>query len=212
MELKLRLSKSRQVSKVGRFLTLWTRKVKVFHKYLRKWSYLSSTRWKSCSKYKELQRTSSWKTLRWEFDHFITLTMQCLRKGTLDSVLTLDIPHICHFFTQAKFFENKIYTKKRHFLPIFANLHRNLHQKTLIFSPIFCVESVKIYTGQKKFTRVTPVTNMRCDSRWSGIISDKHFSNKEETLGFDIWENTSYQGTRINGFKWFRFSVLLYPS
>ena len=27
--------------------------------------------------------------------------------------------------------------------------------------PIFCVKSVKIYTGQKKFTRVPPVTNMR---------------------------------------------------
>ena len=25
--------------------------------------------------------------------------------------LANDIPHICHFFTQAKFFENKIYTE-----------------------------------------------------------------------------------------------------
>ena len=27
----------------------------------------------------------------------------------------LHIPHICHFFTQAKFLENKIYTEKRQF-------------------------------------------------------------------------------------------------
>ena len=47
------------------------------------------------------------------------------------------------FFTQAKFLENKIYTEKRQFLPIFR------------------VKSVKIYTGQKKFTRAPPVTNMR---------------------------------------------------
>ena len=56
------------------------------------------------------------------------------------------------FFTQAKFLENKIYTEKRQFLPISANLHRNLHRKT----PIFRVKSVKIYTSQKNFTRVYP--------------------------------------------------------
>ena len=28
------------------------------------------------------------------------------------SVVSVTIPHICHFFTQAKFLENKIYTKK----------------------------------------------------------------------------------------------------
>ena len=50
-------------------------------------------------------------------------------------------------------------------------------------------------------------------SWWSVIISDKQFSNKEETLGFDIrGENASDQGTRINGFKWFFFSALLYRS
>ena len=43
--------------------------------------------------------------------------------------------------------ENKIYTEKRQFLPISANLHRNLHKKRQIL-PIFGVKSVKIYTGQ----------------------------------------------------------------
>ena len=63
------------------------------------------------------------------------------------------ISHICHFFTQAKFLDNRIYTEKR------VNYDK-LHSKL----PIFCVKSVKIYTSQKKFTRappVAPVTNMR---------------------------------------------------
>ena len=46
-------------------------------------------------------------------------------------------------------------------------------------------------------------------SWWSVIISDKQFSNDKETLGLDIrGKNASDQGTRINGFKWFLFSVL----
>ena len=70
------------------------------------------------------------------------------------------------FFTQAKFLENKIYTEKRQFLPIFR------------------VTSEKFYTGQKKFTRpppMGPLTNMRYVSResfwnhgikkWSDITS-----------------------------------------
>ena len=57
------------------------------------------------------------------------------------------------FFTQSKFLENQIYTKK-------CVNYDKLHSKM----PIFCVKSEKIYTGQKKFTRVppvAPVTNMR---------------------------------------------------
>ena len=76
----------------------------------------------------------------------------------------LTIPHICHFFTQANFLENKIYTEKRvNFdkvhskLPILRVNYDKLHSKL----PIFCVKSVKIYTRQKKFTRAPPVTNMR---------------------------------------------------
>ena len=46
------------------------------------------------------------------------------------------------FFTLAKFLVNKIYTKKRQFFAL--NLSK---------MPIFRVKSVKIYTGQKKFTR-----------------------------------------------------------
>ena len=38
------------------------------------------------------------------------------------------------FFTQAKFLKNKIYTEKRRFLPISANLHRNLHSKLPIYT------------------------------------------------------------------------------
>ena len=77
------------------------------------------------------------------------------------------IPHICHFFTHAKFLENKIYTEKRvnydkYGIIICDYLEgvNSLHSKL----PIFCVTSEKIYTGQKKFTRappVAPVTNMR---------------------------------------------------
>ena len=66
------------------------------------------------------------------------------------------IPHICHFFTRSKFLENKIYTEKRvnynkihRKLPIFLRYYGKIHSDL----PIFCVKSVKIYTGQKKFTR-----------------------------------------------------------
>ena len=70
------------------------------------------------------------------------------------------IPHICHFFTHAKFLENKIYTEIYTVNCQFTQLIANLHSKL----PIFRVKSVEIYTGQKKFTRappVAPVTNMR---------------------------------------------------
>ena len=58
-------------------------------------------------------------------------------------MLILTIPHICKFFYTGKIFGEE-------------NLHRNLHSKL----PIFRVKSVKIYTGQKKFTRAPPVTNI----------------------------------------------------
>ena len=64
-------------------------------------------------------------------------------KSPLSLSLKVFIPDICHFFTQAKFLENKIYTKKK--CVNYDKIHRKL--------PIFCVKSVKIYTGQKIFTR-----------------------------------------------------------
>ena len=61
------------------------------------------------------------------------------------------------FFTQAKFLEYKIYTEKRvnynklhSELPILRVNYDKLHSKL----PILRVKSVKIYTGQKKFTRM----------------------------------------------------------
>ena len=60
------------------------------------------------------------------------------------------------FFTRAKFLENKIYTKKTRQLrqntqkiAKFLRYYGKIHSKL----PIFRVKSVKIYTGQKKFTR-----------------------------------------------------------
>ena len=61
------------------------------------------------------------------------------------------------FFTRAKFLENKIYTEKTrklrqntqkiaNFLRYYGKIHSKL--------PIFRVKSVKIYTGQKFFTRI----------------------------------------------------------
>ena len=60
------------------------------------------------------------------------------------------------FFTRTKFLENKIYTEKTrklrpntqkiaNFLRYYGKIHIKL--------PVFRVKSVKIYTGQKKFTR-----------------------------------------------------------
>ena len=73
------------------------------------------------------------------------------------------IPHVCHFFTQANFLENKDYTEKR---VNYDKLHSKLPILRINYGklPIFCVKSLKIYNGQKKFTRappVAPVTNMR---------------------------------------------------
>ena len=62
------------------------------------------------------------------------------------------IPHICHFFTQAKFLENEIYTEKR---VNYDKLHSKLpilrvnYDKTHSKLPFFRVTSEKIYTGQK---------------------------------------------------------------
>ena len=86
------------------------------------------------------------------------------------------IPHICHFFTRTKFLENKIYTEKMrklrqntqkiaNFLRYYGKIHSKL--------PIFCVKSVKIYTGQKKFTRTCSwgswqISGMRVLQKWPG--------------------------------------------
>lgn len=56
------------------------------------------------------------------------------------------------FFTRTKFLENKIYTKIYTVNCQFTQKIANLHSKW----PIFCVKSVKNYTGQKKFTRTCP--------------------------------------------------------
>ena len=79
-------------------------------------------------------------------------------KGSLRLTLVKNIPHICHFFTQAKFLENKIYTEKTrklrqntqkiaNFLRYYGKIHSKL--------PIFRVKSVKIYTGQFFFYKDT---------------------------------------------------------
>ena len=46
-----------------------------------------------------------------KFSYSTLLTQQRSLEG-------VDIPHICHFFTLAKFLENKIYTKKRQFFAL----------------------------------------------------------------------------------------------
>ena len=68
-----------------------------------------------------------------------------------------NIPHICHFFKRAKFLENKIYTEKTcklrqntQKIAKFLRYYDKIHSKL----PIFRVKSVKIYTDQKKFTRI----------------------------------------------------------
>ena len=58
----------------------------------------------------------------------------------------MDIPDICHFFWHKQNFW------KIEFTPKFTQYIANLHSKL----PIFCVKSVKIYTGQNFFTRIYP--------------------------------------------------------
>ena len=99
--------------------------------------------------------------------NFYKYNIDKLINSNRDYMQQQNIPHICHFFTQAKVLENKIYTKKRvnydklhSKLPILRGNYDKLHSKL----PFFCVKSLKIYTGQKKFTQappVAPVQNMR---------------------------------------------------
>merc|ERR1711928_214118 len=91
-----------------------------------------------------------WHTLAYSGILWLTLAYSGIIWHTLaySGILwhTLAIPYICHFFTRAKFLENKIYTKKRQFFTL--NLEK---------MPIFRVKSVKNSTGQKKFTRTSSV-------------------------------------------------------
>ena len=78
---------------------------------------------------------------------------QCARSCICTVIIkyVTGIPHICHFFTQAKFLENKIYTKKtRKLLQNTQKIANFLHYYGKIHSklPIFRVKSVKIYAGQ----------------------------------------------------------------
>ena len=83
------------------------------------------------------------------FTDNLYLLVQGLARDIFDSFIA--IPHICHFFKQAKFLENKIYPEKTrklrqntqkiaNFLRYYGKIHSKL--------PIFRVKSVKIYTGQ----------------------------------------------------------------
>ena len=63
----------------------------------------------------------------------LTFGKQILCGLPLGDTVVTSIPHICHFFTQAKFLESKIYTEKH------VNYDK-LHSKL----PIFRVKSVKI--------------------------------------------------------------------
>ena len=96
------------------------------------------------------------------------------------------------FFTRAKFLENKIYTKIYTVNCQFTQEIANLHSKWSIFR----VKSVKIYTGQRKFTRappVAPVTNMRC-----GFKSDDIPTTMQELFemgqGLEFWHLPTSQG------------------
>ena len=95
---------------------------------------------------------------------FVFLFQKCLSTSFHTSYLSF-------FFTQAKFLENKIYTEKTgklrqntqkiaNFLCYYGKIHSKL--------PIFRVKSVKIYTGQKKFTRASLVGSWQI---WGMITS-----------------------------------------
>ena len=60
------------------------------------------------------------------------------------------------FFTLAKFLENKIYTEKRQFFALNLKKNATFSRKICRKCQFFCVKSVKMYTGQKKFPRIYP--------------------------------------------------------
>ena len=84
------------------------------HNALKALSTLTDTIITCRSEKKLLQALNSW-------SNFI-LVLFGKRREIHVTILT--IPNICHFFTQAKFLENKICTEKRQFLSIFANFSR----------------------------------------------------------------------------------------
>ena len=64
--------------------------------------------------------------------------------------------------------------------------------------PIFRVKSVKIYTGQKKFTRaplVVLVTNMRYGFKGKNSRGRHHLSNSELDFRFSVSNRVSLQST-----------------
>ena len=99
------------------------------------------------------------------------------------------------FFTRTKFLENKIYTEKTRKLrqntqkiANFLRYCRKIHSKL----PIFRVKSVKIYTGQNKFTRAPPVapgTNMRYEANHSNSKRSNFTKNAQiKTFLVVFWQ------------------------
>ena len=110
----------------------------------------------------------SWKC-EWLNAFFFAHQTSIMQKWKNRNYHVWTIPHICHFFTQAKFLENKIYTEKTrklrqntkkiaNFLRYYGKIHSKL--------PIFRVKSVKIYTGPKKFTRTCSWGSWQISGMW----------------------------------------------
>ena len=110
------------------------------------------------------------------------IALQCASDACFVNVFVFIciIPHICHFFTQAKFLENKIYTEKTrklrqntqkiaNFLRYYGKIHSKL--------PIFRVKSVKIYTGQKKFTREFSWLSWQISGMMKQSVANKAVTN-----------------------------------
>ena len=92
------------------------------------------------------------------------------------------------FFIRAKFLENEIYTKKTRKLrqntqkiAIFLRYYGKIHSKL----PIFRVKSVKIYTGQKKFTRAPLVGSWQISGmRQTPCFVLKNVSSAEKRIAW----------------------------
>ena len=83
------------------------------------------------------------------------------------------IPHICHFFTRAKFLENKIYTKKTHKL-------RQNTQKIVNFLRWIC----KNLHRPKKFTRIY---SWRSWQIWGMVVYLFHAGAPFSTKNAQFW-------------------------
>ena len=139
------------------------------------------------TKTKKNKQPTNWAS-QWQwmavFFNFIEHSFQQIEEGMWE-IISGPYLIIVIFFTLTQFLENKIYTEKArklrqntqkiaNFLRYYGKIHSKL--------PIFCVKSVKIYTGQKKFTQIYSWRSWQISGMNRHRIWKKHFSEYTDNV------------------------------